>query len=103
MEKTYSVKKIMQTLWVSMRQYRGSMVVIFSLIVFANICWVIIPLYYKSFFDVLSQHTLITDRVPQLIHVITIILVFNGIGWLSWRISTYANNLFQPRVVTGGL
>lgn len=97
MKKNYSILRIIQTFWISMRPYKWSLLVIFVLIVMSNIGNVIIPLFYKSFFDVLSNTTTI-DRVSKLTNIISVILLINGIAWLSWRISTYINNVFQPRV-----
>ena len=98
MKKNYSIPRIMQTLWTSMRPYRRSLFVILLLILVANIGTVIIPLFYKLFFDVLSNTTSTHDRAPQLMFLITMILIINGTSWLAWRISTYKNNIFQPRV-----
>lgn len=98
MKKNYSIFRIMQTFWISMRPYKWSLFVIFVLIVVSNIGNVIIPLFYKSFFDVLSNTTATIDRVSKLTNIISIILLINGIAWLSWRIATYINNVFQPRV-----
>lgn len=98
MQKNYSVKKIMQTFWQSMRPFKWHMVVLFSLAIIANACGVIVPLFYKAFFDVLSKITPAETRVPELIRLITIILAINAFSWMCWRVNVYVSNYVQPHV-----
>ncbi|MCX6714935.1 MAG: ABC transporter ATP-binding protein [Candidatus Uhrbacteria bacterium] len=98
MKKNYSVKKIMQTLWQSMRPFRWHMVALFALAIIANACGVIVPLFYKAFFDVLSKITPAETRVPELMRLITIILAINGFSWMCWRINVLLSNYIQPHV-----
>lgn len=97
MQKTYSVKIILKTFWNSARSHKTSLIWIVLPIFIANICGVIIPLYYKSFFDILGK-TYTQSESSSLMQTIVMILLLNGIGWIAWRISTYANNIFQPNV-----
>ena len=98
MQKNYSVKKITQVIWSSMRTYKWSVFLIFALTLIASVCGVIVPLFYKSFFDVLSQTTPAASRVSALIRLIIIIISINGFSWFCWRVVTFVNNYFQPKV-----
>lgn len=98
MQKKYSIKKIMQVMWQSMRPFKWPLLVLLLLAIVANICAVIVPLYYKSFFDVLSETGSATSRAPTLIQLITIILAINVFSWACWRVNVYISNYIQPHV-----
>jgi len=62
---------------------------------------IVVPLYYKSFFNVLTgpeagQPDLVA---PQLFTIISSILILNIFVWVAYRIATFVNNFFQPRVI----
>jgi ATP-binding cassette subfamily B protein len=98
MKKDYSVKKILEIIWGGMRMYKWSIFILVALSLTANICGVIVPLFYKAFFDVLAQTTPASDRGPELIRLILIIFSINGFSWLCWRVVVFVNNIFQPNV-----
>lgn len=98
MQKNYSVKKILEIIWNGMRMYKWSVFLLIILSLTANICGVIVPLFYKAFFDVLAQTTPAADRAPELIQLIVIIFAINGFSWLCWRVVVFVNNIFQPNV-----
>jgi ATP-binding cassette subfamily B protein len=98
MQKNYSVKKILEVMWGGMRMYKWSVFLLVILSLTATICGVVIPLFYKAFFDILAQTTPVTDRGPELIRLILMIFAINGFGWLCWRVVVFVNNTFQPNV-----
>jgi len=98
MQKNYSVKNILEIIWNGMRMYKWSVLLLVILSLTANICGVIVPLFYKSFFDVLAQTTPTADRGPELFQLILIIFAINGFSWLCWRVVVFVNNIFQPNV-----
>jgi ATP-binding cassette subfamily B protein len=98
MQKNYSVKKILNTFWNGMRMYKKSIFLIAFLSFAANLSDVIVPLFYKAFFDVLAETTPAVDRVPELVHLIFVILAINGFTWVCWRIVMFVYNVFQPNV-----
>lgn len=58
---------------------------------------IIVPIYYKNFFDILSTTTNKAESAGQLIHVLFIILGFYILSWFFWRIGSLANAYFQAR------
>lgn len=60
----------------------------------------IIPLYFKSFFDVLGGNEPSLAVVPALVKVLVLIAILEIIRWAFWRAAGYFNNLFQPRVIS---
>lgn len=85
-------------MWQSMRPHKWSVAALLLFAVFANVIAVITPLFYKTFFDVLSESTSTTERVPALVHVIKMILILNVFGWLCWRINVLISNITQPKI-----
>ncbi len=85
-------------MWGGMRMYKWSVFLLVILSLTATICGVVIPLFYKAFFDILAQTTPVTDRGPELIRLILMIFAINGFGWLCWRVVVFVNNTFQPNV-----
>ncbi len=61
----------------------------------ASSATVIVPLYYKKFFDLLTSGSEKSLIAPQLIHVIFVILVVDIIAWVLWRLGSFANVTFQ--------
>lgn len=61
---------------------------------------VIIPLYYKAFFDVLASgqgQEVIYDSLRHNLYLIAITVL---VGWLFWRVTTFASIYFQSMVLT---
>lgn len=61
---------------------------------------VILPLYYKAFFDVLvSQQS--RDAIYQsLMAILSNILMAVLVGWVFWRVATFSIIYFQTKVIT---
>lgn len=59
----------------------------------------ITPLYFKKFFDLLSQGRTPTI-VQDLIAVLVVITVLRLAQWVGWRLSTFAASFFEARVMT---
>ncbi len=51
---------------------------------------VIVPVYYKNFFDILAGRPDPVTAVPQLLHAIFLILIMHTIGWLGYRVYSFA-------------
>lgn len=60
---------------------------------------VVVPIFYKRFFDVLAAGVALPTAKLALFNIIFIILGLHAIGWVVWRISIFANNYLQPRVM----
>lgn len=61
---------------------------------------VILPLYYKAFFDVLASNQSRDLIYQNLIAILTNILIAVLVGWMFWRVATFAIIYFQAKVVT---
>lgn len=93
-----NLKDIIKAFWAGARIHKKLLAVMIVSIVTVNITEVITPLYYKRFFDtviVASDKVAVGDN---LLHIILIVLILNGIIWLGYRIATFADNGFLTKV-----
>ena len=71
------------------------------LIAFANAVNVLVPLFYKRFFDLLSLDLSSgSETVARLlVGTIIIVAVLHGIEWVCWRVASLISTWFQPRII----
>ncbi len=61
---------------------------------------VIVPLYYKAFFDVLVSQQSKEVIYQSLFVILSNILLALLVGWAFWRVTTFASIYFQTKVIT---
>lgn len=103
MKKTEKIQtsQILKVYWEHARRYKGRVFLILLFIGIANLLNVIIPLFYKRFFDLLSGD-IPSDPdsvVPLLVGTLLIVMSLHGVMWVMWRISNLISNWFQPRMM----
>lgn len=97
------IKDIIGSLWRGVSHNWPSLIISIVAISIANIFTIIIPLYYKNLFDALTLGGSLMnaqDRavlVPQFIHIILIILVFNILKWLGGNIGGFTTAHFETK------
>ncbi len=100
------LKDVASSLWQGVRRNRSSLVISIIAIGIANVFAIIIPLYYKRLFDALTSGGSVasvlsfqvkTALMPQLIHIILIILALNALKWLGGRIGSFASAHFETK------
>lgn len=85
--------------WQHLKPYRG-LVSVLVLVAFITACLdIVMPLFYKRFFDVLAAEGNSPDAIRQLMSIIIQIAVVHSIIWVLWRVTTFGNNFLQPRVM----
>lgn len=89
---------ILKTFWNAIRFYKGSLLTIVASIVIVNVVEVISPLYYKQFFDVVTSASDKVAASGTLFRTILIILAFNCIVWLGYRVASFVENRFLTSV-----
>jgi len=87
--------------WQVIRRRLISLFLVISGVIAASIFEVIIPVYYKHFFDILSSGQSKEIIAPQLFHTIFIILILGGFVWICWRIGSFANIHFEAKTMAG--
>ena len=83
--------------------YKAMLLVVFASIIATSTIAVVVPLYYKKFFDIVSGSSLdVTLRATpasQLVHIIIIVLVFHLFNWGAYRFMAFCNSHLQVRVM----
>ena len=65
----------------------------------ATIVDLAIPIYYKKFFNILTDATAFgVTPVSALVGALVMIVGFNAVGWILHRFMHVANNYVQPRI-----
>lgn len=78
--------------------HRRIMLLVLGCITSAVAVGLTIPYLYKLFFDSLSSDGSREKIGDHLIWITLVILALHGIEWFFWRIATFANNRYQPKV-----
>ncbi|MFA5076316.1 MAG: ABC transporter ATP-binding protein [Patescibacteria group bacterium] len=95
-----NTKKTLRIYWQHLTKYKPSFSVTILAVIAASVFSVIIPLYFKDFFDVLSNGN--PDRsasVSALISILITILILESIQWVAWRIATFTSSYFYAKVM----
>jgi len=86
--------------WQHMRRYRGRFWIIITAIILGSLADITTPLFYKQFVNVLSvSHLGNQADFHKLLGILLVILAINLLAWLFYRIATFVNNYFQPKVM----
>ena len=100
MKKTTSTTKdILRVYWQASRPYRTLFFSTIGAIGFGTILSLIIPLYYKQFFDQITQLAPSETSVGSLSKIILMILILNAVNWFAYRVGTVLNTYYQASVI----
>jgi len=95
-----NTKETLEIYWRHSRNYKVSgLFMVFSVIA-ASFVSVIIPLYFKTFFDQLTSGQAADMVVKGLIIILISIAGLEFTSWFFWRISGFASNYFESKVMT---
>ena len=98
MQKSYTLK-IFKIYWDHLKKFRGLFYLSIVCLLFGSAGFVIAPLYYKEFFDVLSSGLNIALKAQDLIAILWKLLIVYSIGWIGWRVVSFATSYLQSRVM----
>jgi ATP-binding cassette subfamily B protein len=94
---TYT-KKTLAIYWEQIRKHFFATSVVFLFATTASAMGVVIPLYFKTFFDTLAKGYSET-AIQTLVMVLATIGGLEFLRWFFWRIVMIANTHYQPRVL----
>jgi ATP-binding cassette, subfamily B, bacterial len=94
-----NTKKTLNIYWQNVWHYKTSFLFCLVAIIGASIINVIIPLYFKKFFDELASGHLINTIVKSLISILIMIAILRLVQWAFWRIATFTSSFFQSKVM----
>lgn len=87
-------KKVIGVMWEHVRPYWPAFFFVLTAIAVAETSNVIVPIFYKQFFDGLASGTL-----EPLVGILLVILLIHGIAWVLWRTMAIVHNRLQPTVM----
>ena len=90
---------VMKYFWAGMRHHKLSLFITLASVLVARLFAVVIPIYYKKFFDTLGMQSSPDVLAPQLFNIIWVILGFNLIIWVGYRLGSFAVAHFQAVVI----
>ncbi|MCX6743900.1 MAG: ABC transporter ATP-binding protein [Candidatus Parcubacteria bacterium] len=85
--------------WQHSWHYKWFFLLTITGVVLASILQVIVPLYFKNFFDVLSGGAPVAQAAEKLIAILVIIAILELAGWVCWRTVGFSVNYFTSRVM----
>jgi len=94
-----SLAQIVQAFWRGIRPQQWAFYVCIISLSAVTVFQLITPLFYKEFFDLLAVNGARAPIIPQLVHIIVIVLLLNAAAWLSSRIGIFVANHFEANVM----
>lgn len=84
--------------WQHAKPYKWLVFVMFLALAGTTAIEVIVPLFYKRFFDVIASQGAVREGAT-LVHIIVQVLILYSIAWVLWRVSGYAVSFLEPRIM----
>lgn len=78
-----------------LKMHRWSFILIVVSISLASAGGIIIPIFYKNFFNALTGTGSVDEKLFDMMRMIFMVLLLNFITWVFWRISGFASGYFQ--------
>lgn len=94
-----SVRQLFALFWRSIKIYKTSFFLTLLSVFLASNLELIVPLYYKKFFDAVSASGASSAIIPALTHTIVVILILNGFIWFFYRAGSFAVSRFDSYVI----
>ncbi|MBI2053829.1 MAG: ABC transporter ATP-binding protein [Candidatus Staskawiczbacteria bacterium] len=95
------VKDVFFYLWKEIRKHKLPLFLVIFGVFASSVMNIIVPVYYKYFFDALALNQNRESAVQQLFYIITIILILEAITWVFWRIAAFSNVYFEIKTMAG--
>ena len=93
------IKNVLGAFWHGTKPQKWNLFLLAILMVLANITSIVVPIFYKNFFDAISAPGDKGAIAGQLVTIIIQIAVLNGFVWLFYRIATLLNNSYQTGTI----
>lgn len=94
-----NTKKTLKIYWQNILNYKFSVFLMLFAVVGASAVDVIIPWYFKGFFDVLVENQIRGAIVQKLISILIIVACLHLSGWIFWRIATFISSYFYSKLM----
>ncbi|MCX6742870.1 MAG: ABC transporter transmembrane domain-containing protein, partial [Candidatus Parcubacteria bacterium] len=95
----YNTKQTLKIYWQYAMHYKVAVSLVVFTTIIASLVNVVIPLFYKKFFDVISSGLDKQTLGSQLITIIFYVLFLDVVGWICWRVATFGASYFQSHAM----
>ncbi len=95
-----SLYDVLKIYWRAVRNHRLSLFFAVLGVTSGSILSIIQPIYYKKFFDLLTQSASPDSLYPQLVELLVLLLTISIGVWAVYRLADFGNNAFQTAVKT---
>jgi ATP-binding cassette subfamily B protein len=93
------IRQIFKHFWIGLKPTRWFFISSYLLYFLSNMVFIIVPTYYKKFFDILGQNVNRGSSMSSLIHIIVIVLVLHLVNWVLWRSGDFFYNIMITRTM----
>ena len=93
------LKDVLGAFWRGIKSQKWWLFLLLFSVTSANIIAVIIPIFYKQFFDTLIINGDKSIIANNLLMIIIYIVILNGFFWFFYRIANLSNNTYQTAVM----
>ncbi len=94
-----TASQVLKAYWHGVKPYRVAAAFVVVVPAATAVLDILIPVFYKRFFDVITQTADRMAAAPTLIAIIITVLGLNGLNWLMWRAMSFVNAHFQSSVM----
>jgi len=92
-------RDVLNSFWRGIRPQKWWLFFLVLCITLGNAATIVTPLFYKKFFDIITQSTEKSLVAPQLIKIILYVAIFNFLYWLFYRLAEAANIKYQMSTI----
>lgn len=92
-------KKTLKTYYQHILHYKIAVIFILTSVIGASLMNAVIPLYFKKLFNIISTSSPQDNIINSLIYILIIIAGLEFLQWIFWRIATFTNSYYQPKVM----
>lgn len=96
---TATASDVLRAFWRGVRHHKLSLFLSIAGVSLARVFSIIIPIYYKKFFDALSINASVDIRAHELLAIISWIFLLNLVVWVGYRLGTFGSVYFQAKVI----
>lgn len=93
------LKDVLRVFWQGVKPQKWALFSLIFFVVLANITVIIIPLFYKQFFDVITMGGNKDVVADKLTSIIIKIAILNTLLWFLYRLWTYIINSFETKTM----
>jgi ATP-binding cassette subfamily B protein len=93
------LRHVLGAFWRGIKPQKWRLFLLITCLVLANVLSIIVPVFYKQFFDVISIALDKSATAPKLIFIIIQIAFLNGFVWMFYRAATFFDNYYQTATI----